>query len=155
MLLCGTNNFGVNQSDGGKVRCDLGAHCPPKDVAAGIRAIAQVFRRQLPQTIVIMMGILPVAQKTKWARCQLVNAINAALAYNGDEVVFMDVRDKFLLPDGTIDKLLFTDSTHLTPVGYKVWAKSIDPIISKMTKAPSLDPVKIMLVGGSITEGRS
>ncbi len=49
VLLCGTNNFVVNQSDGGKVRWELGPDCPPEDVAAGMRAIAQSFRRAMPR----------------------------------------------------------------------------------------------------------
>ena len=47
VLLCGTNNFVVTRSAGGKVEWDLGADCPPEDVAAGVRAIAQVFRLSL------------------------------------------------------------------------------------------------------------
>jgi beta-glucosidase len=153
VLLCGTNNFVVTQSAGGEVRWDLGAACPPQDVAAGARAIAQVFRRRLPQTRVIMMGILPVSNQVKWAKCQQANAANAALACNRDEVVYLDLRDRFLMPDGSINPRLFTDGTHLTPDGYRVWAAGIDPVVSKMMEAAPLDPVKIMLIGDSITEG--
>lgn len=153
VLLCGTNNFVVTQSDGGKVQWNLGPNCPPEDVANGVRAIAQVFRRRLPQTRVIMMGILPVSNKPKWAKCQQVNAINAALACNNNEVVYQDLQDKFLLSDGSINKQLFTDGTHLTLDGYCVWAESLDFLVSPMMKADPLDPVKIMLIGGSITEG--
>ena len=153
VLLCGTNNFVVTKSDGGKVQWDLGANCPPEDVAHGARAIAQVFRRRLPRTRVIMMGILPVSNKTKWAKCQQVNAVNAALACNKSEVVYLDLQDKFLQSDGSINKQLFTDGTHLTAEGYRVWAKSLDPVVSEIMKAGPLDPVKIMLIGGSITEG--
>ncbi len=153
ILLCGTNNFVVTQSAGGDVQWDLGADCPPEDVANGVRAIAQVFRRKLPQTRVIMMGILPVADKTKWAKCQQVNAVNAALSCNNSEVVYLDLQDKFLQPDGSINKQLFTEGTHLTAKGYKVWAKSLDDLVVGMIKAEPLDPVKIMLIGGSITEG--
>jgi lysophospholipase L1-like esterase len=153
VLLCGTNNFVVTQSAGGKVQWDLGTNCPPKDVANGVRAIAQVFRRRLPHTRVIMMGILPVSNKTKWTNCQQVNALNAALSCNNNEVVYLDLQDKFLLYDGSINKQLFTDGTHLTIDGYRVWAESLDPLVSPMMKADPLDPVKIMLIGGSVTEG--
>jgi acyl-CoA thioesterase-1 len=153
VLLCGTNNFVVTQSAGGKVQWDLGTNCPPKDVANGVRAIAQVFRRRLPRTRVIMMGILPVSNKTKWTKCQQVNTFNAAIACNNNEVVYLDLQDKFLLSDGSINKQLFTDGTHLTPDGYRVWAESLDPLVSQMMKADPLNPVKIMLIGGSITEG--
>ncbi|MFT6239364.1 MAG: beta-glucosidase [Akkermansiaceae bacterium] len=154
VLLCGTNNFVVKASAGGKVQWGLGADCPPEDVAAGARAVAQVFRRKLPQTRVIMLGILPVANETKWANCQKTNAINAKLTRNPDEVAFLDLQDKFLLADGSINRSLFTDGTHLTEEGYRVLAKGLDPLVSKMMAAKPLDPVKIMLVGGSLTEGR-
>lgn len=153
VLLCGTNNFVVTQSAGGTVHWDLGASCRPEDVAHGARAVAQVFRRQLPQTRVILMGILPVSDTTKWAKCQEVNAINAAFAYNQNEVVFLDLQDKFLNADGSLNQELFTDGTHLTEKGYQVWAKAIDAMLTGMMKAEDLQPVKIMLVGGSITEG--
>ncbi len=153
VLLCGTNNFVVTQSDGGREKWDLGANCPPVDVANGARAIAQVFRRRLPKTRVILMGILPVADRTKWEKCRQANAINAAVACNPDEVAYIDLQDKFLLPDGSINKTLFTDGTHLTLEGYRVWANSIEPLVQIAMKEPPPDPVKIMLIGGSITEG--
>ena len=153
VLLCGTNNFVVTQSAGGKVKWDLGPDCPPEDVAHGARAIAQVFRRRLPRTRVIMMGILPVSNKAKWPKCQETNAFSATLTCNNDEVVYLDLRDRFLQSDGTINADLFSDGTHLTPAGYRVWAESLDPMVSKMTKAGPLDPVRIMLIGDSVTEG--
>lgn len=155
VLLCGTNNFVVTKSADGKVQWDLGANCPPEDVAHGVRAIAQVFRRRLPQTRVIMMGILPVSNKSKWAKCQQVNAVNAAFTYNKSEVVYLDLQDKFLQSDGSINKQLFIDGTHLTQEGYRIWANSLDSLISPIMKAGPLDPVKIMLIGGSTTEGIS
>jgi len=155
VLLCGINNFGVTQSDGGKVKWDLGIDCPPKDVADGARAIAQVFRRRLPGTRVIMMGILPGSNKVRLARSQQANAFNAAFTFNKDEVVYLDLQDKFLQSDGSINEQLFTDGTHLTVEGYRIWVKSIEPFVSEIMKADPLDSVKIMLIGGCITEGVS
>ncbi len=153
VLLCGTNNFTVNQSDGGKVRWELGPDCPPEEVAAGMRAVAQAFRRALPRTRVIMMGILPVKQPEKWARCQQVNRIQASLACNRDEVVFLDAGKTFLQADGSLDPKLFTDGTHLTEQGYRTWARGIDPVLKDMLEAKPLDPLEIMLIGDDLTEG--
>ncbi|MCF7972179.1 MAG: hypothetical protein K9N55_00020 [Phycisphaerae bacterium] len=153
VLLCGTNNFVVTQSAGGKVQWNLGAACPPEDVAHGARAVAQIFRRRLPRTRVIMMGILPVSNAVKWAKCKQTNAVNAGLTCNRSEVVYLDLQNKFLQSNGSINKALFSDGTHLTSDGYRVWAESLDPYISDMIKAGPLDPVKIMLIGGSLTEG--
>ena len=154
VILCGINNFGVTQSAGGREKWGLGADCPPEDIANGQRAIAQVFRRKLPHTRVIMMAVLPVADPAKWEKCQRVNAINASLALDGNEVAFLNLQDSFLKPDGTIDEALFTDGTHLTKEGYQSWEKGISPVIEKFMKAAPLAPVKIMLIGGSATEGR-
>ena len=153
VMLCGINNFGVTTSAGGKETWDLGSDCPPEDIAQGQRAIAQVFRRRLPQTRLIMMALLPVADRAKWQKCQRVNAINAKLTLDSDEVAYINLQDSFLQPDGTISKALFTDGTHLTKEGYQAWEKGISPVIGKFMKAPPLAPVKIMLIGGSATEG--
>jgi len=153
VLLCGINNLGVSQSAGGREQWHLGSHCPPADIANGIRAIAQVFRRRLPETRLIMMATLPVSDEGKRATCRQASAINAALVRNDNEVAFVDLQDTFLLPDGSLNKQLFTDGTHMTPEGYRVWAKGIEPLVLKFMKAPPLKPVKIMLIGDSITEG--
>jgi lysophospholipase L1-like esterase len=154
VLLCGINNLGVSQSAGGREQWHLGPHCPPADIANGIRAIAQVFRRRLPGTRLIMMATLPVSDDGKRAKCRQASAINAALVRNDNEVAFVDLQDKFLLADGSLNEQLFTDGTHLTVEGYRVWAKGIEPLILKFMKAPPLKPVKIMLIGDSVTEGR-
>ena len=153
VLLCGINNFGVTTSAGGKEVWDLGAKCPPQDIADGQRAIAQAFRRRLPQTRLIMMALLPVADRAKWEKCQQVNAIQAAVIRNSDEVAFINLQDSFLLPDGTINKSLFTDGLHLSAAGYQTWANGIAAKLDEFVKAPPLTPGKIMLVGGSATEG--
>lgn len=153
VILCGINNFGVTKSAGGKEKWDLGSDCPPEDIAHGQRAIAQVFRRRLPQTRLIMMALLPVADRAKWEKCQRVNAITAKLALASDEVAYVNLQDSFLQPDGTIHKALFTDGLHLTKAGYQAWEKGISPGIEKFLKAPPLEPQKIMLIGGSATEG--
>lgn len=140
VLLCGTNNFTVNKSDGGKVLWELGPDCPPEDVAAGMRAVAQAFRRALPRTRVILMGILPVKEPHKRASCETTNEILASYTYPRDEIVFLDAGKKFLLPDGSQDPKLFTDGTHLTEEGYRVWAKTIAPVIDEMMQAPPLNP---------------
>jgi len=153
VLLCGTNNYVVTASDGGNVQWQLGMDTPPEDVASGARAIAQEFRRRLPHTRVILLGILPVRQQAKWALCQQTNAINAMLAYNEDEVVYLDLADRFTQEDGSQIAELFTDGTHLTEAGYNVWADAIDPMIERMMDAGPLEPTKIMLIGDAVTEG--
>lgn len=139
VLLCGTNNFTVTQSDGGKVKWELGINTPPKEVAHGIRAVAQEFRRRLPSTRVIVLGILPVKNETKWAKCRETNRISASYHYPEDEVVFLDLQEHFLNPDGTQKTDLFLDGTHLTPQGYEALSVQLAPVIGRLLK---LGPIK-------------
>ena len=139
VLLCGTNNYVVQQSDGGKVKWDLGMETPPREVADGIRAVAQSFRKKLPRTRLILLGILPVKNEAKWAKVAETNHILGRHRYPANEVLFLDLQDRFLTADGTIDPKLFTDGTHLTPAGYEVMAQALAPEIEGLIK---LGPVK-------------
>ncbi len=139
VLLCGTNNYAVKQSDGGKVTWDLGIDTPPGDVAHGVRAIAQEFRRRLPGTRVILLGILPVKDQTKWSKCMETNRINANCRYPEDEVVFLDLQEHYLNADGSLKAGLFVDGTHLTTRGYAVLADQLEPVIERLMK---LGPIK-------------
>lgn len=139
VLLCGTNNYGVTQSDGGKVQWDLGIDTPPNEVADGVRAIAQAFRTKLPTTRVILLAILPVKQEVKWAKVQETNRILAGYSYPKDEVVFLDLQEHFTDDDGKLKPGLFTDGTHLTTGGYQVMADAIQPVIERLI---GLGPVR-------------
>jgi lysophospholipase L1-like esterase len=139
VLLCGTNNYVVVQSDGGKVKWDLGMDTPPGEVADGVRAVAQSFRKKLPETRVIVLGILPVKNTEKWAKCRETNRILATYQYPKDEVVFMDLQDRFLNAEGSIKPELFVDGTHLTAKGYAVMADVLAPVIERLV---AMGPVK-------------
>lgn len=140
VLLCGTNNYGVTQSDGGNERWDLGIDTPPGDVAEGVRAVAREFRRRLPTTRVIILGILPVKDPIKRAKCQATNRILAGCAFPGDEVVFLDLQDRFLEADGGLAPELFTDGTHLSTKGYEVLANALEPVIERLIAAGPVAP---------------
>ncbi|MEM7010686.1 MAG: GDSL-type esterase/lipase family protein [Verrucomicrobiota bacterium] len=139
VLLCGTNNYVVTQSDGGNVKWDLGIETPPVEVAHGVRAIAQEFRRRLPNTRVILLGILPVKDQAKWIKCQETNRINASYQYSKDEVVFLDLQDHFLNIDGSLKADLFVDGTHLSPKGYAVLASELAPVIERLIELGSAE----------------
>jgi N-acetylglucosamine-6-sulfatase len=132
VLLCGTNNYVVEKSDGGKVEWGLGINTPPDEVADGVRAVAQAFRRELPTTRVIVLGILPVKQQEKWAKCEETNRILSTYDYPQDKVVFLDLEDRFMNSDGTLNADLYTDGTHLTPKGYEVMADALTPEIERL-----------------------
>jgi len=51
---------------------------------------------------------------------------------DGKTVRYLDLKDKFMQPDGTLSKDTFYDYLHLTPAGYTIWADAIDPLLKEM-----------------------
>jgi lysophospholipase L1-like esterase len=132
VLLCGINNYTVMKSDEGREKWALGIDTPPREVADGVRAVAQAFRKQLPTTRVILLGILPCKQPEKWTKVKETNRILASYRYPKDEVVFIDLAKYFTNSDGSLKSELYTDGTHLTEDGYKVMANVLEPEIERL-----------------------
>jgi N-acetylglucosamine-6-sulfatase len=139
VLLCGTNNYVVTKSAKGEETWDLGIDTPPADVAEGVRAVAQMFRKELPATRVIVLGILLCKQAVKQAKVAETNVILAGFTCPKDEIVFMDLKDHYMNEDGTLKEELYTDGTHLTPEGYTVLAGILQPEIERLM---ALGPIR-------------
>ncbi len=82
------------------------------------------------------MGLLPVSDRAKWEKCKEVNAIQASIKRDSDEVAFIDLQDSFVMPDGNINRVLYTDGLHLTAEGYQTWERGISNKIDEFMKAP-------------------
>ena len=134
VLLCGTNNYVVTKSAKGAVEWELGIDTPPDEVAEGVRAVAQMFWKELPMTRLIVLGILPVKNAEKQPKVAETNEILAGFECLEDEIVFMDLKDHFMNEDGTLKEGLYTDGTHLTTMGYEVMADAIGPEIERLMK---------------------
>ena len=87
-----------------------------------------------------VLGILPVKHEKKWVKCQETNRILAGYDYSADEVVFMDLQDRFLGEDGKLKPGLFTDGTHLTTEGYRVMADAVVPEIDRLIALGPIEP---------------
>lgn len=144
MILAGTNN--CHRTDIPGMR---GPATPPQEVADGIRAIIQVFARRFPNMRVIQLGIFPTDWHTLWTP---VNRITAGY-FDTTQVISMNLEKLFLNSDGSVNKGLLPDGIHPNNAGYILWAGAVDSILKKIYAAPPLVPVKIMHIGGSITEG--
>jgi hypothetical protein len=103
-------------------------------------AILQAARR-IREAVdrVIVLGILPVKDPAKWAKCRETNRILASYQYPKDEVVFLDLAERFLNADGTLKAELFSDGTHLTADGYQVMA---DALVPQIERCINLGPIK-------------
>jgi lysophospholipase L1-like esterase len=109
--------------------------CPdekPEWVAAGIGKIVATAREKMPDTKIVLMGILPArnpASHPARARIAAVNRLIAKLD-DGKHVRFVDIGPKFLDTDGNVRRDLTGDSLHPNAKGYQVWKNALLPVVS-------------------------
>jgi lysophospholipase L1-like esterase len=101
VILIGANNLGR-------------VHWSASDTVAGIEAIVAELHRRLPQTRILLLGVLP-SERSPWVT-ETTRQINAALAarYGGArDVAYLDVGPVFMT-EGRVNRDLFYDP-RLTP----------------------------------------
>ncbi|MBF0433280.1 MAG: hypothetical protein HQK83_18520 [Fibrobacteria bacterium] len=145
VAMIGTNNIGWGEDP----------HTVEQTVD-GIRAVLQLFRRRLPTSRILLLGIfkrIHLAGETEIM--PELDQINNIIKYyaDGDAIRFLDFGDKFVKSDGTIDYTLLYDALHPSAAGYQLWAEEMDSLLTAMLAAPPLEPLRIMPLGNSITEG--
>ena len=91
------------------------------------------------------MGVFPRGADNDDPGRRAVEEINRAISklHNSKKVIYKDLHDLFVNPDGTPTKLLRGDNVHITPAGYQAWAEAIEPIVSKIVgPLPGAEPQK-------------
>ena len=124
VLLIGTNNFGLGTAT-------------PADVATGVQAVVKAVQAKLPDTHVLLLGILPRDQLPGTPARQNLSATNALLAGAklGDKVHYLDISRHFLDRTGRIPQALMTDFLHPTKAGYRIFAQAISPKLRELVRA--------------------
>lgn len=121
VLLIGTNNFGLGEAT-------------PEEVARGVTAVVSAVQKKLPETRVLLLGILPRDERPGTELRQKVGATNALIRElaDGERVHYLDVGQHFLDAQGKIPAELMADFLHPTPKGYRVLATAIAPAITEL-----------------------
>jgi beta-glucosidase len=116
VLMIGTNNL-----KSGPIR-----HSPAQ-TAEGVEAVVDLIQRKLPETKILLLGILPRQPKYEWfpsARRETNRRI-ARLAQR-DGVRWLNFSDRYLDDEGKLRKELYReDLLHLSAAGYEVWADAM------------------------------
>ena len=103
----------------------------PENVAEGIIAVVNEAKKQLPNTRIILLGLLPSGKEgTSEIRlkCDKIHQILAKTKMKGVE--YVNPTSWFTESDGTMKSGLYGgDYIHLTSEGYKVWAAEIGKLI--------------------------
>lgn len=107
------------------------------EVADGIHAVVKKLRTKLPQSKVLVMGILPTGKDPAGldrVRAAMVNTISASIG-NGGDIRFVDLSALFLTPGGNLLEGAYAqDDLHLTSRGYEILAKGILPWVTELSK---------------------
>jgi len=102
-------------------------------IGEGIVAVCRKLREELPQTKILLLAIFPRGAKPSEFREKLAKASRmASTIADGRMIYYLDIGNKFLAADGTLSKEIMPDYLHLSQKGYEIWAKAIEPTLSKL-----------------------
>jgi lysophospholipase L1-like esterase len=121
VLMIGTNNTRDDDAD---------------KIAEGVTRIVKTAQAKTGAKV-LLLGVFPRGENEEKAAAQRakitrINEVIAKLDDGGKTVRYLDLKDKFQQPDGTISKDIMYDYLHLTPKGYEMWADAIDPVLKEM-----------------------
>ncbi len=112
---------------------DLAGKRTPEQVHADYLAFVQRVRAKLPETKIVWVAIKPSIKR--WSLREEGQAANAAIRADiaqGKGDVYVDVWTPMLGEDGLPrPELYLADGLHLTPAGYAVWNKLVEPHLAK------------------------
>lgn len=108
----------------------------PSQTAKGIQAVVFHIQRLLPQTQVVVHGILPASRSRTDDLRHRIGQCNDLVKQGLEEfhhpkVHWLDLGDVFVKGDGAIEAKVMHDYLHLTPFGYEVWAQGLKPQIDR------------------------
>ncbi len=121
LLMIGTNNVGTAPASAGQA-------------AEGVAAIVRYLGEKLPATKVLLLGVFPRAESATDVLRLAVGEINASISrlHDGERVHFLDIGRHFQWRDGSLRTNLMPDRLHLSPGGYEIWAKAMEPTLSSL-----------------------
>ena len=119
VVMIGTNNSGDNS---------------PREIADGIEAIVSTLRKGLPETKILLLGIFPRGADESDPRRTVNQQTNQIISklHDGEQVHYLDIGEEFLEDDGTLPREIMPDLLHLSPQGYEIWARSIEPKVTEL-----------------------
>lgn len=112
-----------------------------EQIAEGVTAIVQSVRGKLPQTKVLLLGIFPRETTPDAENRVKLAAANKILANldDGQNVFFLDIGEEFLNDDGLLPEEIMPDALHPNTLGYWIWARAMEPAVSRLMGEMSPD----------------
>ncbi|CAF0793468.1 unnamed protein product [Didymodactylos carnosus] len=117
VLKIGTNNIGADTGD---------------DIAKGIETIVRDIRTMLPQTRILLLGVLPRNNGRFNDKITRVNTVISALD-DSYWIKYLDMTWSFQNSVDQVKPELFTaDLLHLAVPGYQMWYQTMEPLFYDM-----------------------
>jgi beta-glucosidase len=94
-----------------------------------------LIREKAPETKILLLGCFPFgAHPSENSRGKVLIQTNRLISRFADRrhVFFLNINHVFLKPDGSLDKALLPDYLHPNPAGALLWAKAMDPLLTKL-----------------------
>ncbi len=128
VLMIGTNNTATGR-DSGEV------------IVRAIRLIVETLKQQCPAAHILVLDIPPRGLQMNPVRGVVVQ-INQALSQCNwpANVKFLQVGDRFVRGDGSIDPANMPDALHFSTKGYGMWSDSIRPAVAAILAPPIVAP---------------
>lgn len=105
----------------------------PADIAEGIKACALEACKQMPDTRIIMLGLLPSGKEKDSSNrlaCDEIHRILSQSTMSGVE--YVNPTSWFVNQDGSLKTELYVgDFLHLSSAGYKMWSSKLADLIKK------------------------
>lgn len=121
IVLIGTNNLAFDND---------------RQVVAGIDAVIESLRRKLPESNILILGLLPRGQRQDPIRARIM-AINKSIAQHADGkvVYFSDGGNCLLQSNGDLIREAMPDQLHPSHRGYELIFSSVKPEIDQLLKS--------------------
>lgn len=122
VLMIGTNNSRDNS---------------PEEIAEGIKVILDKIQVKCPDSKILLLGVFPRnTHKDIPKQIEAPEKINSIISKfaDGKKIIYLNINDKFLGPDGKVPADIMPDFLHPNEHGYQIWADAMNPTLFEMMK---------------------
>jgi len=120
VILIGTNNLG-------------NSHMSPNETAEGINCLVRTVGQTLPDTTILLLGVLPRGNRSDDPFRHLITLTNTMIV-DGRRIKYLDIGFKFLDSDGNLHAEVMYDYLHPTERGYEILAEALAPTVDDLEK---------------------
>jgi len=124
VLMIGTNNVGLPTND----TVEWGA--------AGVKKVLEAIREKLPQTKILLLGVMPRGATADDPQRQKNAALNKIIAGldDGKQTRYLDISNGFLDANGNLPKETIPDGVHPNAHGYDIWYDAMHPLLEELMR---------------------